>query len=124
MDLGDVVGNSCWAFYHDEAGAYKAAARVETSDVHLTAAKFHDTCYDMELVVLSKLYMSDELLVVIYFSDEVEHYTELVRVARRVLRTLHLLPFTPYDAVDLLVPQVKMKKERAWTSSCGLASVI
>ena len=45
----------------------------------------HDTCYNMEAIVQAKLYMSEEFLVVICFSREVENYTELLLMARKVL---------------------------------------
>ena len=67
--------------------------------MHLTAAMVHDSCSFTEAIAQAKLYLSDELLLVLYFDDYVESDTDLEEVWE-VLRDLPILPFRPHNAIE------------------------
>ena len=60
--------------------------------MHLTAALVRDSCSFTEAIAQAKLYLSDELLLVLYFDDWVESDADLEEVWE-VLRDLPILPF-------------------------------
>ena len=96
-DLGDLEGGSCWLFNDPrEAGTYKVIARVEPRDVVLVAAQIHDNCANMRAVSGAKLYLSTDLLVVVYLSAEFVRRADDVRLA---FDSVCPLVWRPYDAV-------------------------
>ena len=96
-DLGDLEGGSCWLFYDPHAvGTYKLIARVETRDVVGLAAQMHDNCAILRGVSGATLYLSTDLLVVVYLSADFDRRADDARLA---FDSVYLLDWRPYHAV-------------------------
>ena len=67
-DLGEVHGDSCWLFADGQLGKHKLVTKVAPHDILLLAAELHET-YRSLGVAAAKLYMSDDLLLVLYVEE-------------------------------------------------------
>ena len=94
-DVWNVIGDSCWLFSKEEPhGLYKCTSQLCMQDVELLAALVHENCAYNTSVVAAKLYLSDNILLVVYLAPIVSR-DELFVACEEV----GLQDFKPHNAL-------------------------
>ena len=86
-------GDSSWLFSPQTVSAHTVIAKVEPRDIVLLAGQLHVNCCGLDIAA-AKLYLSDELLLILYFIEA----ADCSHVAEAVC-DLELLLFRPYEFV-------------------------
>ena len=97
-DLGVVSENSCWMWSDGSAGPYKLVMCIDSlmsssTDVVLLAEQVYSNCLELGFIQ-AKLYLSDDLLLLLYFAEG-----EDPNQVRMAIEDMYLQPFQTYEAL-------------------------